>query len=47
MASVKKPILRKQHAAEVCNVCEACSDPVGSDALAHKKHEEKGGSSER
>jgi recombinational DNA repair protein RecR len=51
MTFVEKPILRKQHAREVCNVCghpsenticEACADKVRSEALAAKKHEEKG-----
>lgn len=51
MTYVQKPVLRKQHAEQVCNmcgkpsrdtICEACSDKVRSEALAHKKHEEKG-----
>lgn len=51
MTYVKKPLLRTQHAKVVCNVCgkasedticEACADKVRSEALAHKKHEEKG-----
>jgi recombinational DNA repair protein RecR len=51
MTIVKKPILRKQHADEVCNVCgkpsrdtlcEACVAKVRSEALARKKHEEQG-----
>ncbi len=50
MTIVEKPVLRKQYAKEVCNVCgkpshdticAACADKVRCDALAHKKHEEK------
>lgn len=51
MTIVEKPVLRKQHAKEVCNmcgkpshdtICAACADKVRCEALAHKKHEEKG-----
>lgn len=51
MTSVKKPILRTKHAREVCNICgkpsgdticEACVGKVRCEALANKKHEEKG-----
>jgi len=51
MTIVEKPILRKQLANEVCNVCgkpsedticEVCLAKVRSEALATKKHEEKG-----
>jgi hypothetical protein len=51
MTYVEPPILRKEHAKEVCNVCgkpsrmticDACADRIRSDALANKKHEEKG-----
>jgi recombinational DNA repair protein RecR len=51
MTYTEKPIQRKKHAAEVCNmcgkpsrdtICAACSDKLRVEALAHKKHEEKG-----
>jgi len=51
MTTVAKPVLRTKHAAAVCNVCgkpsqdticPACVDKIRCEALANKKHEEKG-----
>lgn len=51
MTPVEHPVLRTEHARHVCNVCgrpsedticEVCSIWVRADALARKRHEDKG-----
>jgi hypothetical protein len=51
MTYVERPILRTEHARYVCNVCgrpsaeticEACEVRIRAEALAMKKHRDKG-----